>query len=309
MSPPKGKKKASNTARVLGSGSAGIIEQFVFHPVDTTAKRLMSHQSKVVSGGLASTLANVNKVVFKDAASKGLVSKYLALFPGISFAVGYKISQRIYKFGGQPIINDYVDRFCGSWITNTFGQKKGKMLMEATSGSLIGIGEVVLLPLDVLKIKSQTNPEALRGRGLFAIIRDEGMNLYKGSVTTALRNAPGSFALFGGASFVKEYIFHLKDYRDATFFQDFCASIGGAFASITVASPLDVVKTRIQNKDFSSKVTGTQIITNMIKEEGVGAFFKGLTPKLLTVGPKLVFAFTIASQLITVFDDAMSKKH
>jgi hypothetical protein len=60
---------------------------------------------------------------------------------------------------------------------------------------LIGIGEIVLLPLDVLKIKRQTNPEAFRGRGLFKIIADEGMGLYRGAGWTAARNAPGSFAV------------------------------------------------------------------------------------------------------------------
>ncbi len=60
---------------------------------------------------------------------------------------------------------------------------------------------------------------------------------------------------------------------------DFVASIAGAVASITVASPLDVVKTRIQNANFNSQVGGMTIIREMVKQEGVGAFFKGLTPK------------------------------
>lgn len=45
--------------------------------------------------------------------------------------------------------------------------------------SLVGIGEIALLPLDVLKIKRQTNPEAFRGRGFLRIIKDEGMGLYR----------------------------------------------------------------------------------------------------------------------------------
>jgi hypothetical protein len=61
---------------------------------------------------------------------------------------------------------------------------------------------------------------------------------------------------------------------------DFVASIGGAVASITVAAPLDVVKTRIQNANFNSQVGGMTIIKEMIKQEGVGSFFKGLTPKV-----------------------------
>lgn len=66
---------------------------------------------------------------------------------------------------------------------------------NSKSFSLIGIGEIVLLPLDVLKIKRQTNPEAFRGRGLFKIVADEGMGLYRGAGWTAARNAPGSFAV------------------------------------------------------------------------------------------------------------------
>lgn len=62
--------------------------------------------------------------------------------------------------------------------------------------SMIGIGEIVLLPLDVLKIKRQTNPEAFRGRGLLKIVTDEGLGLYRGAGWTAARNAPGSFAVW-----------------------------------------------------------------------------------------------------------------
>lgn len=31
----------------------------------------------------------------------GTVRKYLSLFPGLGFGAGYKILQRVYKFGGQ----------------------------------------------------------------------------------------------------------------------------------------------------------------------------------------------------------------
>jgi hypothetical protein len=68
-------------------------------------------------------------------------------------------------------------------------------VQQPSKHSLIGIGEIFLLPLDVLKIKRQTNPEAFRGRGLFKIVRDEGFALYRGWEWTAARNAPGSFAV------------------------------------------------------------------------------------------------------------------
>lgn len=61
--------------------------------------------------------------------------------------------------------------------------------------SLTGIGEVVLLPLDVLKILRQTNPEAFRNRSFLTIMKDEGFGLYRGWGWTMARNAPGSFAV------------------------------------------------------------------------------------------------------------------
>ncbi|KAF9018483.1 hypothetical protein CPC16_004364 [Podila verticillata] len=304
MSPHSTSKHSeSAVARLCGSGTSGFLELIIFHPIDTIAKRLMSNQTRLFGGGQSFSvgLANTNKVIFKDAANAAFLKKYASLFPGLGFAAGYKIMQRVYKFGGQPFVNEFINRHYKSSFNSVFGEKTGKTMMHAAAGSLVGIGEIALLPLDVLKIKRQTNPEAFRGRGVFKIVADEGMGLYRGALWTAARNAPGSFALFGGSAFVKEWIFKLEDYNKATFFQNFCASIGGSVASITVAAPLDVVKTRIQNRHFDDPEGGVTIIKKMIRNEGFGSFFKGLLPKILVVGPKLVFSFTIAQQLIPMF--------
>merc|ERR1712232_685528 len=143
------------------------------------------------------------------------------------------------------------------------------------------------------------------GRGVVEILMKEGRALYSGAGWTAARNAPGSFALFGGSSFVHHTLFGLEKTTDATFFQNFCASIGGAVASITVAAPLDVVKTRIQNRPFDAPESGLRIIGHIVKNEGMSAFFKGLTPKIIVVGPKLIFSFTIAQTLISYFQTVL----
>jgi hypothetical protein len=108
--------------------------------------------------------------------------------------------------------------------------------------------------------------------------------------------------LFGGSSFTKEYFFKLSDYNAASWYQNFVASVAGASASLIVSAPLDVVKTRIQNRNFDNPMTGRQILASMVREEGLGSFFKGLTPKLLMTGPKLVFSFWLAQTLIPAFD-------
>ena len=88
-------------------------------------------------------MSTVNAVIFRDHATSPLTRKMLSLFPGLGYAAGYKISQRIYKFGGQPYFNDILNKNFKTSFTNAFGERKGKMMMQATAGSLTGIGEVV----------------------------------------------------------------------------------------------------------------------------------------------------------------------
>jgi hypothetical protein len=221
----------------------------------------------------------------------------------LGYGAAYKVLQRMYKFGGQPYVKEYMQKNQGEYFKSAFGDKHYKTMISAVSGSIMGVGEILLLPLDVLKIKAQTNPESFKGRGVVKIFADEGMNLYAGAGWTAARNAPGSFALFGGSAFVKDIVFALEDHRDATFAQETMGSVVGACASIAVAQPLDVIKTRIQRNAFGgeTKVGGFTIIGTMLKNEGPGAFFKGFAPKLMVVGPKLIFSFTIAQQLMNFF--------
>ncbi|KAG8526238.1 uncharacterized protein KY384_000231 [Bacidia gigantensis] len=290
-------KTESATARLLGSGSAGIAELAIFHPVDTIAKRLMSNQQRV------SSISQLNLAIFKDKAHDSAVRKFGSLFPGLGYAAAYKVLQRIYKYGGQPFAKDYLAAHYGHQFDRTFGKGNGKAVMHATAGSLVGIGEIVLLPLDVLKIKRQTNPEAFRGRGVVRVFADEGFGLYRGAGWTAARNAPGSFALFGGAAAAKQYLYKLSDYNTASYLQNFVASIAGATSSILVSAPLDVIKTRIQNRNFESPESGFKIIGSMMRQEGFRSFFKGLTPKILMTGPKLVFSFWLAQTLIPAFSN------
>lgn len=148
------------------------------------------------------SLSTLSPILFREHALASTSRKFLSLFPGLGYAAGYKVSQRIYKFGGQPYFNDLLNSHYRSSFTNTFGERKGKMMMQATAGSLTGIGEVVLLPLDVLKIKRQVNPDAFRGRGIWRIILEERGALYSGWGWTMARNAPGSFAVRFFVSFL-----------------------------------------------------------------------------------------------------------
>jgi hypothetical protein len=174
------KGNRSVMAKVLGSGTAGLSEMIIFHPVDTIAKRLMTFESNIIAKPGESTLGNLNKAVFQKQADATILKRYGSLFPGIGYGAGYKVLQRVYKFGGQPFVNSFFVKNFSSQFSAIFGERHAKTVMYAFAGSLMGIGEIVLLPLDVLKIKAQTNPESFKGRGPLKIFAEEGLNLYKG---------------------------------------------------------------------------------------------------------------------------------
>lgn len=306
---PHGSSGKRKSPFIIGASVSGILEIAIFHPIDTVAKRLMSNTNALFVKGepFSNGLTNASRTIFRNSYDLGLVGRWMSLFPGVSFGAVYKVLQRTYKYGGQPILKDWMQGKYGKNFDDTFGKKNGKDMLNATSGSIIGLGEIVLLPLDALKIKAQTNPQVLQGRGIAEIFRTEGMALYRGWNWTAMRNMPGSFALFGANSFVYTRIFNTNGPKDSTAYQIFCASIAGGTTSICVSSPLDVIKTRIQNRAFDDPRSGGALVKDLVREEGAHAFFKGLTPKLGLIGPKLVFSFTVAQWLIAKIQKQMGE--
>ena len=285
-------KKSQGFARFAGSGIAGFCELTLFHPVDTITKRLMNSQEDF-------TKENYNRILFQKAADKRPLKKYSSLFGGFGYGALYKVSQRIYKFGGQPVLNDFLQSTVFKPTDGKEMTKTAKFWSNAISGAVMGTGEVILLPFDVMKIKSQTNPEVIK-MGMSGLIKQEGIaGLYAGATFTAARNICGSFMLFGVNSYVKSSIVP-QNGEKPSFLQLAISSTAGSVSSILVACPLDVVKTRIQSGSHCG-MSGLTIIKSLYKQEGLGGFFKGAVPKVAVVGPKLVFSFTLAQYLINLF--------
>jgi hypothetical protein len=165
------------------------------------------------------------------------------------------------------------------------------------------MGEVLLLPLDLWKISYQTSKTRVKIK-FFDLIRTSPLDLYRGSFITMARNAPGSFALFGGAAFTKEML-ELTNHHDATLLQEFAASSVGSIASVALSNPADVVKTRVQISKGTK--TAKSVIKDIVTKEGLHAFMKGITPKVISVAPKVAMSMTAANVLIKECDTVMTR--
>jgi hypothetical protein len=68
---------------------------------------------------------------------------------------------RSLQFGTHPIISRYIQTNYGSDIRATFGETWSKTMIAGLGGVVIGFMEVILLPLDALKVKGQTGVKIL----------------------------------------------------------------------------------------------------------------------------------------------------
>lgn len=88
----------------------------------------------------------MNQVIFKDKAAAPIGRKFVSLFPGLGYAAGYKVLQRIYKYGGQPVARDFLGKHYGRDFENAFGKKTGKAIMHSTAGRYIFTSVLICRP-------------------------------------------------------------------------------------------------------------------------------------------------------------------
>ena len=120
------------------------------------------------------------------------------------------------------------------------------------------------------------------------LLREGGVHsLFKGTTATLIRDVPGSIAWFGAYEVVKENVGKLQGKQPnelsplAVLFSGGCAGI----ANWVIAVPPDVVKSRYQTAAEGTYKGLGEVAKTLMKEEGPGAFFKGLGPAMIRAFP------------------------
>lgn len=296
------KEQATLVEKVLGTLPAAIIQMLGLHWLDTSGKRLAKNKVKIDS------VTTMKKVLFLDKANAPAAQKFLSLYAGFKNGMIYKVTQLTYKFAIQPEVVRFlkkmeVDSQLGSFVNPGMV----KPMMEAIGGAVIGFGEVVLLPLDMAKIRQQNNPELKKATLSTMMMNDITKNgitgIYKGAGITILRNVPGSIGLFMFPAVVHQYVFG-NDKSTASATQKTIANALGSAASLILSNPQDVIKIRLQSDyNVASNIGAWKLAKEIMKKEGPRAFGKSLGTKFFTQIPKL----TIVATLSDIFTKEIQK--
>jgi solute carrier family 25 (mitochondrial 2-oxodicarboxylate transporter), member 21 len=167
--------------------------------------------------------------------------------------------------------------------------------LSILTGASAGATEAfVVVPFELVKIRLQDKAQAHKYNGMLDVVRkvvaQEGvLSLYQGLESTMWRHILWNAGYFGCIFQVRALIPKAKDHKGQVINDIISGTVGGTVGTI-LNTPMDVVKSRIQN---SPRVAGQvpkynwawPALGTVMREEGFGALYKGFLPKVLRLGP------------------------
>lgn len=252
---------------------AGVSEILVMYPTDVVKTR---QQLSVQSIGMVETFRNIIK-------HEG----FATLYRGITAPILMEAPKRATKFAAN-------DEW-GKVYRKAFGVKETTQGLSILTGATAGATEAfVVVPFELVKIRLQDKASAGKysgaGDALVKIVKAEGLlSLYNGLESTMWRHILWNAGYFGCIFQVRQLL-PKADTKKGQIMNDVLAGgVGGTVGTI-LNTPMDVVKSRIQN---SPKVAGSvpkynwawPSLLKVGSEEGFGALYRGFAPKVLRLGP------------------------
>jgi len=283
-------------------GGAGLIEILIMQPLDVVKTRFQLQTTG--SAGAYNGLGDCFRTIYR---TEGLGAFYKGILPPI-FAETPKRATKFFAF------EFYQDTF-----NPLLGQKKSDgttlktPLVYSIAGFCSGATEAIVVnPFERVKVQLQ----AEKGKGGTSpivkakeIYRQGGLGtktgLNRGLTSTLGRHSVWNAIYFGFYHSMKDKIPKKEESGELKYFLSrvLLGLTGGTIASI-VNIPYDVAKSRIQGPvvllpDGKEKYRGAhQTMLLVAKEEGAGALFKGLAPKLMRLGPSGAIMMLVYETLV-----------
>lgn len=259
---------------------AGVSEILLMYPLDVVKTRVQLQTGKGVGGdGYNGMFDCFSKIIKNEGFSR--------LYRGITAPILMEAPKRATKFAA----NDSW----GTFYRGIFGIQKMDQKLSILTGATAGATEsFVVVPFELVKIRLQDRSSAGKYNGMVdcvtKIVKTEGpLSLFNGLESTMWRHILWNAGYFGIIFQVKELLPKATN-KKQQMLVDVTAGAAGGTVGTVLNTPMDVVKSRIQN---SPKIAGSALKYNwawpalgtVMKEEGFAALYKGFLPKVLRLGP------------------------
>lgn len=290
-------------AKIINGGVAGMVGVASLFPIDLAKTRL---QNQTVGNEVYKSMLDCLRKVIK-------AEGFFGLYRGSAVNLLLITPEKAIKLTG----NDFFRHLLSTEQNTSSSSKKAHLTLprEILAGGGAGFCQIIVTtPMELLKIGNQTGtstqteqrPSAMRTA--LSIVRKRGiLGLYQnGFTSTMLRDVSFSvvyFPLFAhlsslGHSLVLNKKHDELDDSNSLFWVNFLAGCTAAGVSSVVVNPADVVKTRLQLINLGSsdayKYTGIgNAFVEIYRNEGLGAFMKGASCRVMYIAPLFGIAQTV----------------
>jgi len=251
------------TLALVAGGCAGMCVDISLHPLDTIKTRLMSSDGFWKSGGMKGTWKGVMPIALGSAPGAAVFFSTYETFKGI-----FKRAN-----GGQE-----------HWTHHSIASSIGEL------GAC-----TVRVPTVMVANNLQVGKFASVTEACTAIHKSGGLPAFwRGFGTMVIRDIPFAFMQFPIYEGAKSKWAELQGSPTSATQGACCGSLAGAIAG-AATTPLEVAKTRIfidNSSDGVKKYVGTfSTLSTVAREEGAGALFGGLAPRVfwITLGGFVFF--------------------
>ncbi|KFY84050.1 hypothetical protein V500_09675 [Pseudogymnoascus sp. VKM F-4518 (FW-2643)] len=259
---------------------AGVSEILVMYPLDVVKTRVQLQTGTATGADAYNGMLDCFRKIIKH---EGVGR----LYRGIEAPILMEAPKRATKFAAN-------DKW-GQFYRDAFGIPKMTQSLSILTGATAGATEaIVVVPFELVKIRLQDKSSAGKYTGavdcVAKIVKQEGpLALYNGLESTMWRHILWNAGYFGCIFQVRALLPKADNKNQQMMYDMLSGATGGTFGTI-LNTPMDVVKSRIQN---TTKVAGQvqkynwawPALSTVFKEEGFGALYKGFTPKVLRLGP------------------------
>ncbi|XP_037952701.1 mitochondrial 2-oxoglutarate/malate carrier protein [Teleopsis dalmanni] len=289
------KKTIPNGLKFVFGGLAGMGATSIVQPFDVVKTRMQI--SGVGSGKkeFTSSMHCIQTILSKEGIA--------GLYKGIGAALLRQATYSTTRLGMYTYLNDMYKTKLERDPNITASMMMG--IIAGGTGAFVGTpAEVALIRMQAdgrLSLAERRNYTNV-ANALTRIAKEEGLlTLWRGCIPTIGRAMVVNMTQLASYSQFKTYFRKSPMNMEEGIKLHLVASMLSGLLTTIASMPLDIAKTRVQNMkyiDGKPEYRGTvDVLSRVIRQEGVFALWKGFTPYYCRLGPHTVLTFIFLEQL------------
>ena len=171
------------------------------------------------------------------------------------------------------------------------------MIQNFVAGIGAGFVETLFItPFELVKTNLQTTQNKSPIQVIKNIYNNNGIKgLYRGFSSTCIRQSTNQ--AFNFSVYYKLRNFFIKEDEKPNIFKIITATLISSSIGPILTSPIDIIKTRFMNPKYNY-INISYAVKDIIKNEGISAFYKGIGFRLIRVSGGQVITFSVVENLL-----------